>query len=506
MPIAPAEPNRLALVLPGGGIRVAYQAGVVKALQDHDLRFSIADAASGGTINLAALLSGVTPDDLCRRWRELDCRRFISARPLGAYARFPRSGAFGDFDSIRDYVFPRLGIELPRLRTAEGVRASFNVCEFDSKTVIPVPQEEMSLQLLLAGISLPLATPPVRWQGRTWTDAVWIRDANLMEAVRKGAEEIWVAWCIGNTDRFEDGLLEQYVHMIEMATVGKLNEELAEIAALNRRIAAGDSPHGHTRSITVHVIHPQMPLPLDPDLVAGRIDTASLIAYGYRDARAYLAGADPAGTPLNPAATRMRLPAGGVHFREVMSGRITWGEQDPLAGAADPAAHAVALHAAIDIDDIRGFIIDPDHHGGLAGYVVWPRRGGHLPVERGTLGLFSPTPDPRVSHMIYAGGIVIEGQRYWFNGRKHVRFAGPWRLWSATTRLHVTVHEGEDERGPIVAAGLLTLSPAALVDLLRSFRPLGTRTPLAGLRAVLAFMRFFAGELARHFLTRRTRR
>lgn len=51
-PIAADNPSvGRALVLAGGGMRVAYQAGAVKALIDEGLRFSHADGASGGTIN-----------------------------------------------------------------------------------------------------------------------------------------------------------------------------------------------------------------------------------------------------------------------------------------------------------------------------------------------------------------------------------------------------------------------------------------------------------------------
>ena len=62
-----AAPRR-ALILAGGGMRVAYQAGVLKALQLAGLTFCHGDGTSGGIMNLAMLLSGLTPDDMCRRW------------------------------------------------------------------------------------------------------------------------------------------------------------------------------------------------------------------------------------------------------------------------------------------------------------------------------------------------------------------------------------------------------------------------------------------------------
>src|SRR5882672_492151 len=151
VPIAPETPNRRALVLPGGGMRVAYQAGALKALHDFGLRFSFADGASGGTMNLAALLSGITPDDLCARWRTLDVKGFVSPRSLSAYLRFPAIGAFGSFDGIRGKVFPHLGIDVDKICRARSVRATFNVCDFDDKVVVSIPSARMSLDLLLAG-------------------------------------------------------------------------------------------------------------------------------------------------------------------------------------------------------------------------------------------------------------------------------------------------------------------------------------------------------------------
>ena len=501
--IAPDEPNRRALILPGGGMRVAWQAGVIKALHQAGLRFSYADGASGGTMNLAALLSGVTPDDLCRRWRTLPVQQFVSLRSPMQYARFPRTGALGDFDGIEQVVFPHLGIDLSALRQAQGIQATFNVCDFSTKTVEAIPQQRMARELLLAGISLPLATPPMTYQGRTWTDAVWIRDSNMMATVRAGANELWVAWCIGNTPTFQSGLLEQYVHMIEMAAVGRSNEELAEIAAINAAIARGERPYGHDRPITVHVIAPEHPIPLDPDFLTGRIDAATLIAYGYRDACRMLATGAP--TALDSGATRMTERGEGIHFRETMSGRLCFGETDPEAGYRNPAAMPVSIHAAIDINDVRAFTIDPDHLEPLSGHLEWHRKGGWLPAASGTFGLFTPTNDPDLVHMIYAMLVAIDGEPYYFNGRKHVRIAGPWRLWRATTTLYVTLHEGVDETGPIVAAGRLSLGVPALMRLAGTMRAAGCRSRRQSIRAIWRFIRFFASELTRIYVGRERR-
>lgn len=509
IPIAPATPNRRALILPGGGMRVAYQAGVIKALHDAGLRFSYADGTSGGTMNLGALLGGLAPDQLCARWRTLDPTHFVSLRPLSAYARFPAPGALGDFDSIEARVFPHLGIDAARIRRSQGTRSTFNVCDFTDKVVVPVAHTEIAHEQLLAAISLPLATPPVRYNQRFWTDAVWIRDTNLLAAVKAGSNELWVAWCIGNTPGFSDGLLEQYVHMIEMAAVGTFNEELAAIADINQRIGLGERPYGHEQAIKVHIIHSLTPIPLDPDFLTGKIDGATLIAYGYRDACRYLQdigyrqNIDPAGVALTPDATKMHDPAEGVFFREVMKGHLTFGETDPIKGSRHPAAIPVALHGAVDIPDIRRFALDPEHRADMNGFLEIHRLGGWLPAAWGEVCLFSPSHLPSLSYMAYDMKVVIGRQNFFFKGRKHVHFAMPWRLWGATTTLYVTLHRGDTDQGEVVAAGILRLGLADLFSLAATLQPKGTLRRRRRILALWQFVKFFTGQLLRIYLWRR---
>lgn len=333
-----ATPAR-SLILAGGGMRVAYQAGVLRALEDAGLRFSHADGTSGGTLNLAMLLSGQSPGEMCERWLGLHVRDFVSLLPWRDYFRPLRLPAMGSASGLREHVFPELGIDLARICASEGLPGTFNVCNFTWKTSEVVEHQRMELPLLVAGLSLPIFMPPVEWNGRLYCDAVWIRDANLMEAVRRGAEEVWVVWAIGNSPRYRPGMFNEYVHMIELSANGKLFDELAQIADINARIARGDVVGGRTRPVRVHIIRPERPLPLDPDFYLGRIDAATLVAMGYRDATRYLSGMRPAGTRLGPEVTRMTDIPPAVAFRKRLTGRLRWG------AVVEPAELLVAVEA-----------------------------------------------------------------------------------------------------------------------------------------------------------------
>src|SRR4051794_8595204 len=107
------------LILAGGGMRVAWQTGVVRALHEAGLDFQHIDGTSGGILTTAMLLSGRSPAEMGRRWSDLDVRRFSSALPARDYLRGPWAlPAFGDADGLLDEVFPHLGVDVDRIRSA----------------------------------------------------------------------------------------------------------------------------------------------------------------------------------------------------------------------------------------------------------------------------------------------------------------------------------------------------------------------------------------------------
>jgi len=345
---------RASLVLAGGGMRVAWQAGVIKALVESGRRFHHIDGTSGGTISLAMLLSGLSADEICARWRTVPVRDFASLPTLEQIFSGAPGMGFGTDRGIRQTVFPHLGINVDAIRRANSVIGTFNVCNFSRKVNESIPHHDIDLDHLVAGISLPILMPPVRC-GKDWyTDSVWIKDANLMEAVRRGAEEIWLVWCIGNTREYKRGAFNQYVHMIEMSANGALFEEFDRINDINARIARGEVVDGRTRPIRLHVIKPEFPLPLDPEFYFGRISAGALVDMGYADALRYLAAVPRDGVLFTPEATAMRDSGSGVTFRETMEGPFALGVSDPEEGArkGQAAGTSLALHARIAVDDL----------------------------------------------------------------------------------------------------------------------------------------------------------
>ena len=367
---------RRSLVLAGGGMRVAYQAGVLAALEEEGLRFHHVDGTSGGTMNLSMILAGQGVEEMCDRWRSLDPRGFAAALPWRDYLRSPHWPALGGAGGLRDKVFPHLGIDARAVRAARGVIGTYNVANFATKRSEVWEHPDVDDDLLVAAVSLPALMPAVMHAGVAYTDAVWIRDSNVPEAQQRGSDEVWLVWCIANTARYANGSFRQYVHMIEMAANGSL---FSDLDRLSERPAAGE--------LRLHVIKPSRPLPLDPDYFLGRIDAATLIDLGYQDARRYLREPRALVAPWGPAITRMQDPVPGATVRLHLEGAF-------LPGQAEPAGHGVLradvrLEAPVGAWQAEGPVVMA-----VAGDVSVPGAAAHALIEDGTATVAAP-PDPR---------------------------------------------------------------------------------------------------------------
>ena len=479
---------RRSLILAGGGMRVAYQAGVLRALHEAGLRFAHADGTSGGTMNLAMLLSGASPVEMCDRWRTLDVKGFAGLMPVSEYLKGLDTMALGSADGLVDKVFPHLGIDVATINAATGLAGTFNVCNFTQKTNEVVPHDRLELDLLVAGVSLPIFMPPVAHGGSLYCDSVWIKDANLMEAVRRGAEEIWLVWCIGNSPTYKRGVFHQYVHMIEISANGGLFEEFDRIEEINARIRNGEAVGGRTRPITLHVIKPAHPLPLDPDYFFGRIDAATLIAMGYADACGYLERATPGGVPLGPPATQMAPETLGLSFRENLAGHLACGASDPAAGTAGTP---FALRTAVTIPDLRRFLADPEHGARLTAEVDLDPLGRNVPALGGTFRLFAPAGRPNARIIRYELAFRHDGEAYRLVGEKEIANDPGFDLWRDTTTLFVRVYRGD----AVAGAGIATLGVAEVMRMVASMHVTNAESTGERIRALAEFGRFFLGEL-----------
>ncbi len=206
-----------------------------------------------------------------------------------------------------------------------------------------------------------------------------------------------------------------------------------------------------------------------------------------------------------PSAPRTAITARrvGIEFTETMRGFVALGNDvvaDYRAAAKTGEAEGSPLDftATITTDDLNEMLRNPRHqaylHGTVTARALSPRP---IRVTHGTFELLTQDPDDaRARRMTYRMPMTTEGGHHFFlHGFKHVRDDKGLDLWPDTSTLFVTLHEGLDDKGPVVGRGVLRILPKDFATQMRTFKITNAGSLVRRLKAAADFGRFFAGAL-----------
>jgi NTE family protein len=225
--------SKLALVLPGGGARAAYQVGVLAALAERlsDLEFPILTGVSAGAINTIYLAAhpgplGQAVAGLEAAWRRLTTDQVFRVRPgslMGAAARWFLASLLGrrtaptpargilDTQPLREFLEATIdvrgiqaNIQAGRLRTAALTATAIDSGR--SVTFVQGPSDELAWQGLqhaglrcplgldhvMASAAIPILFPAVPLVGEFFCDGSVGQAAPLAPAIRLGARAVFV--------------------------------------------------------------------------------------------------------------------------------------------------------------------------------------------------------------------------------------------------------------------------------------------------------------------------
>ena len=282
-----------ALVLAGGGAKIGWASGVLQVLMDEaNLKFDHIDATSGSVFNLGMLLSGKSATFVTEAWANLSPKEFVSFHSFWKYLTFWKLPSLLTQRAAKDHILPKWGIDLEKIRKCREVNghpvtATFNVLDFGTKRIKTIPHTEMDLDYFLAVDAVPGVVPPIEKDGTLYTDAMLLKDANLVEAVKQGADEIWVIWTVEDTLKWRGGFWNHFGHIFEICAVGNLKRELDEIEKTNQQVHAGTAREGQ-RHITVHLLRPEEHIPVDYLFFKNKKEMPPVIETGRQYARKYL--------------------------------------------------------------------------------------------------------------------------------------------------------------------------------------------------------------------------
>jgi predicted acylesterase/phospholipase RssA len=491
-----ARPRR-SLILAGGGSKVAFQAGVLQVwLDEAEQSFDHIDAASGGVLNLVMLCQGMTGTEVADNWRAYRPLRAIDP-DLRQWLVLPFAKSLFRLGRFRRNVLAMWGLDWDEVR-GSTLTATFNLYDFTRHRHEIVGPTEMTEDKLISAISLPMWFPPVWIDGRAYIDAVFVTDANLEEAIRRGADEIWVIWTVSRRGRWGRGLVAQYFQMIEAMANGQLNAILARIQRSNDALARGAHAE-FDRPIDVRVLQSEVPLHYLLNFTHDRVRAA--VELGVQAGRRWCADEGiTLNAPSREAPSRNRR---GVRFSEEMSGWVAFGEDRYEAGAERGRAERTSFGFRLDIeiDDLDRFVVMPDHQAVARGCIVSDAFGGEFEIDWGCFNLFVDHGDPSNKRMLYRLWFHdVAGHPLTLDGYKVVQNDPGRDLWRDTTTLFARVLAGHIDRdadadeAEIVASGILRISITQFARQLTTFR-VDAPTSVEKLQALARFGRLFTGGL-----------
>jgi predicted patatin/cPLA2 family phospholipase len=511
--------KKRSLILAGGGIKVSFQAGVLQVwLDEAGLKFDHVDAASGGVFNLAMMCQGMSGLDIANNWRNLNPRAGISFNA----SEFPKllyAESMFTLDNYRKHVFPGWGLDWDKIRST-NLNSTFNVFNFSDKTLDVVEPKDMSEDLLCACVSLPMWFPPIRINGKTYIDSVYMSDANIEEAIRRGAEELWVIWTVSDKDEWHPGFVANYFQTIETSAVGHYRAILKRIADNNAAIAQGGEGE-FRRHIEVIELKADVALHYLIDFSKDRLTEA--VNLGVQRAREWC---QERGIPIKPYEGEYPTDIHEAHttlsFTEEMKGHVTFGELDYDRGRRKGKDDGTKLmfHLTITVDGVNRFVTRPEHDTtNIVGYIKCDSLGGKLPVEKGIFNLFVDDVDPAEKRMLYRLFFRDDkGNPYTLSGFKAIKDDPGMDLWHDTTTLFTRILNGhvsaEEEAAAnndpqklqqmVAASGIIVIQ---FFDFLKQLTTFSAEGPTLSDRAsaMTRFGRLFLGKLwdvyARNVLT-----
>jgi predicted acylesterase/phospholipase RssA len=487
------------LILAGGGLKVAYQAGVLQVwLDEANLTFDHADGASGGCFNLAMYCQGMSGTRIADNWRNLDPFLPVDVNLTGFW---PLGSSLFTYDNFRRRVLPFWGIDWAAIRQSPRP-GTFNLFNFSKKQLEVWTNDRMDEDPLIAAVSLPMWFPPVKMAGDTYFDAVYITDGNLEEAVRRGADEIWAIWTVSRLDEWRDGFVAQYFQIIETVADTNFFAFWKRLEANNAEIAAG-RPGEFGRHIELRLIEAEVPIHYLLNVSRDRM--AEVVNMGVQDARAWCTAR---GIPLR-AGTPVPAPSPSptsLQFTEQMRGHIDLGTSavtkadfEAAAARGKAAGKPLMFEVTIAVPDVDQFVVDPRHEGVPSGFIDCPELGGKRPLSGGSFNLLVQHNDPSKKLMLYrlffSDG---SGQPLTLTGFKDVHHDQMFDLWGDLTTLYIQVLKGHVRPGDaeqVLASGLLVIRPEDFFfRQLFSFRVNGP-TALKRAQAMTRFGVMFLGKL-----------
>jgi len=277
-----------ALILCGGGSRGAFQAGVLKYLDEKGWCPDLICGASVGAINAVAIGSGMAPDQIITLWKRFDRRkiyRLSLARHLRSFFNNGESQPLTDTSPLKKLLVQY--IDINKLRQSE-IDILINAVHLPTSRLKYFTQHQIDISHIMAASAIPVLFP---WQfidGEPYWDGGMIENTPIAPAIERRVREIIVV-LLTPAGNFKSPLPRTPLQAAEIA-FEQLLQGAYQTAVSNQRFQFQTALTNSVKdaSLRVTTVSPARMLGFPSFLNFSTIQAERLIEEGYYQARKQL--------------------------------------------------------------------------------------------------------------------------------------------------------------------------------------------------------------------------
>lgn len=371
--------RRRSLVLTGGLQDAAFQAGVLQVwLDEVGLSFDHVDGSGGGCLNVAMWAQEMDGTAIADCWRALDpvALDFAwadSADPLLADSLFT-------LERWRRRALQGWNLDWRAIRSGNRT-GTFRIYDLARREPVTLEVDEVDEELLHASISSPGWLPPVLIGSRTWADASFVVGGYLDEALRRGADEVWVvAPTRARGDEAPTGVVTSWARLGEISLIGRLHDAIARVERSNTALESGEASEFGRR------VEPRLLEVGTGGGFPGALDRnrlAETVNRGVEAARFWCLEND-VGLRKVGRTYPIEIPEDHttVRYREVLRGRLAATDNGTSGGSG---GEGIVCRLRILVDDLDRLGGTQDLVGEVSGEVVWDGLGGSRRIDHGKI-------------------------------------------------------------------------------------------------------------------------
>ncbi len=290
--------EKRALILSGGGARGAYQAGVLKYLEEIGFDPGIIAGTSVGAINTVAIASGMNSDQLIRLWSNIEADKVFSYSIWRTIWNFitRKFTPLLDITPLHDLLKENINLDNCKSSKRKIFISAVNILNAELRYFT---NSEITLSHILASSAIPLVFPWQYLEGIPYWDGGLMANTPIQPAIETGAKEIIVVLLSPVGARLDLGLpnskRDSIERVFELSLVGSYQMIHSFIQKENEKIKKMSPLEGilynfgrETKSIKIRTVAPTRNLGLVSIMNFSKSQSHELISQGYEDAKAQL--------------------------------------------------------------------------------------------------------------------------------------------------------------------------------------------------------------------------